>query len=119
MSPSTKAGGRLCKPIEGTPLGYGIGAQMENPHQQHGDRRSKGGGEQSCPSKENVLMHNIDYAISNAAASMQGEGGMVEQSLGPVEDARPMDSNLVCPICGRQFRIGQIQHYRYHVDNCA
>lgn len=67
---------------------------------------------------ENILMRNLEYNISKAASFMHDEGGVVEKSLGPIEDARPMDSNLICPICGRQFRIGQIQYYKYHVDTC-
>ena len=29
-----------------------------------------------------------------------------------------LDPNLVCPMCRRQFRIGEIQKYRQHVKGC-
>ena len=32
---------------------------------------------------------------------------------------KPMDPNLVCPICGKNFRIGEIQKFRRHVDECV
>ena len=32
---------------------------------------------------------------------------------------KPMDPNLVCPICGKNFRIGEIQKFRKHVDECV
>ena len=66
--------------------------------------------------QENVLIHGIDSDIRLAAAAVVQSEEMEEgmQSL----DARPLDSNLICPLCKRQFRIGQIQFYRHHVDNC-
>ena len=30
----------------------------------------------------------------------------------------PYDPNLVCPLCGKEHRIGEIQKFRLHVDNC-
>ena len=97
---------------------------MEYPKQV--DRVFEGGREEERirPSKpsmfqENILMKNIDYNISEAALYMRDGRDVVEKSLRPVEDARPMDSNLICPICGCQFRIGQIQNYRYHVNICG
>ena len=29
------------------------------------------------------------------------------------------DTNLICPICQKQFRIGEIQKYKKHVDDCV
>ena len=65
---------------------------------------------------ENELIKNIDDDIAEAAASMEKK--VIDSSL-ESDDARPLDSNLICPLCGRQYRIGQIQHYRHHVDNCT
>lgn len=31
---------------------------------------------------------------------------------------KPFDPNLVCPICSKQFRIGEIQKFRRHVNKC-
>ena len=30
----------------------------------------------------------------------------------------PLDPNLVCPICHKNYRIGQIQKFKKHVDSC-
>ena len=30
----------------------------------------------------------------------------------------PFDPNLVCPMCGRKHRIGDIQKFRKHVNQC-
>ena len=30
----------------------------------------------------------------------------------------PYDPNLVCPFCNKQFRIGEIQKYKHHVETC-
>lgn len=32
---------------------------------------------------------------------------------------KPFDPNLVCPICNKQFRIGEIQKFKRHVKKCA
>ena len=32
---------------------------------------------------------------------------------------KPMDPNLVCPICGKNFRIGEIQKFRKHFEECS
>ena len=76
--------------------------------------------QEKCPPtssepKENVLIQDIDKEISEAAAYVQG--GASEDSV--QADVRPLDPNLICPLCGKQFRIGQIQHYRHHHTSCA
>ena len=32
---------------------------------------------------------------------------------------KPFDPNLVCPTCKKQFRIGEIQKYKRHANNCG
>ena len=32
--------------------------------------------------------------------------------------SQPFDTNLICPICQKLFRIGEIQKYRRHVHEC-
>ena len=32
---------------------------------------------------------------------------------------KPLDPNLVCPICWKNFREGEIQIFRKHVDECV
>ena len=29
----------------------------------------------------------------------------------------PFDPNLVCPMCGKQYRVGEIQILRLHINN--
>ncbi len=65
---------------------------------------------------ENPLIQDISDDISQAAAYVQSEGSVI--SMSSIEDPRPMDSNLICPMCKVQFRIGQIQPYKRHVDEC-
>ncbi len=67
--------------------------------------------------RENELVQGIDHDIAEAAAHMEEKE--IHTTMVSMSDARPLDSNLICPLCGKQFRIGQIQHYRYHVDNCS
>lgn len=33
-------------------------------------------------------------------------------------DLPPLDPNLVCPVCSKQFRVGRIQDFRSHYQNC-
>ena len=43
-----------------------------------------------------------------------------EQQVKKVTDVHmPIDTNLICPICRKQFRIGEIQKYKKHVDKCV
>ena len=33
-------------------------------------------------------------------------------------EQKPYDPNLVCPMCGKRHRIGEIQEFRKHVSEC-
>ena len=57
------------------------------------------------------ISKDIDTDIQNAASKMK-ESDQVE---GPNEDI-PFDPNLVCPKCGKCFRVGEIQNFRKHVS---
>ncbi len=65
---------------------------------------------------ENPLIQNISDDISQAAAYVQSEGSLI--SISSIDDSRPLESNLICPFCNKQFRIGQIQPYNRYVDEC-
>ena len=41
------------------------------------------------------------------------------KELGENDDDRPYDPNLVCPKCGKQYRVGEIQKLKQHVLKCA
>ena len=74
--------------------------------------------------QENVLLQSIETDISEAAAEVRSEVftsmSSVESTPGGDEPmSLPQDPNLVCPMCKRQFKIGQIQSYRAHVDTCT
>ena len=63
--------------------------------------------------KPNGLQDGIDREISEAAAAVS----QVTREEGEREGA-PLDPNLVCPMCMKQYRIGEIQLYRAHVNKC-
>lgn len=66
---------------------------------------------------ENVLVERIDSEISHMAADVQEEVSMRNERMWTMEQ-KPFDPNLVCPMCGRRFRIGEIQKFRRHVSGC-
>ncbi len=63
--------------------------------------------------KPNVLQEGINGEISEAAAAVS----QVTREEGEREGA-PLDPNLICPMCMKQYRIGEIQLYRAHVNKC-
>ena len=63
--------------------------------------------------KPNVLQEGINGEISEAADAVS----QVTRKEGEREGA-PLDPNLVCPMCMKQYRIGEIQLYRAHVNKC-
>ncbi len=69
---------------------------------------------QSSSVQENILLQGIDRDIKDAAKFVIHEGDELE-SMGP---NAPFDPNLICPLCMRNFRVGEIQKYRKHVNTC-
>ena len=65
--------------------------------------------------QEKYLVKGIDAEIAAAAAGVRQE--ITLESMVPAGEA-PLDSNLICPMCKKQYRIGQIQYYKQHVDKC-
>ena len=47
---------------------------------------------------------------------LEESGENLEANL---EDDRPYDPNLVCPKCGKQFRVGEIQKVKRHILKCT
>lgn len=76
-------------------------------------------GQRRVPSgpQENALIQGINTEIHNVAA---GVGKQVDSypELESLSPQAPLDPNLICPMCRRQFRIGEIQKYRQHVKLC-
>ena len=67
--------------------------------------------------QENALIQGIITEIHDVAASV---GRKVDSNpeLESLSPQAPLDPNLICPMCVRQFRIGEIQKYRQHVKLC-
>lgn len=64
--------------------------------------------------KPNILQDDITKAIKDAADKVKE--GDLDPNLFP--DA-PFDPNLICPLCMKNYKVGQIQPYRKHVATCA
>ena len=67
--------------------------------------------------RENVLVEKIDTDISDMAAGVREEVSEENERIMTMEH-KPYDPNLVCPMCGKKHRIGEIQKFRAHVDSC-
>ena len=76
-------------------------------------------GHQRVPSgpQENPLLQGINTAMHNVAATVGREVDNYPE-LQPFSPQAPFDPNLICPMCRQQFRIGEIQKYRQHVQHC-
>jgi hypothetical protein len=89
----------------------GMEQQLAVVTQESGQRRVPSG------PQENPLLQGINTEMHNVAAvvgrEVDNNPGM--QSFSP---QAPLDPNLICPMCRQQFRIGEIQKYRQHVQHC-
>ena len=74
--------------------------------------------EDSTAQYENPLQKELDDEIHQQAADVIQEVSGGKQCV-KTDLQRPFDPNLVCPMCRRQFRIGEIQKFRRHVNTCA
>ena len=92
--------------------GDGVVLGQQNRYQQGMQGQQVGGGVPRNPQHrmESTKMHSIAAGIGN-----QVNDTPVLASLSP---QAPLDPNLICPMCRRQFRIGEIQKYRQHVKLC-
>ena len=74
--------------------------------------------EDSIAQYENPLQKEVDDEIHQQAAEVMQEvsGG---RRIVKTDCQRPFDPNLVCPMCRRQFRIGEIQKFKKHVNTCT
>ena len=60
---------------------------------------------------------NNDSDIAKMALEVMEEVSK-DRKLRKTDEAKPYDPNLVCPMCGKGHRIGDIQKFRHHVDHC-
>ena len=87
------------------------------PQQQAGIAQSTQDPKESLD-KDVLMMKDLQGDIRSAAANVEAitkRGGGVSSE----GDAIPLDPNLVCPLCDKMFRIGEIQKFRRHVDTCT
>ena len=74
-------------------------------------------GMSSSDQESNSLLKGIDGEIHQAAKNVKTKVGD-ELSLPTSADDVPLDPNLICPFCRVQFRLGEIQKFKKHVDLC-
>ena len=74
--------------------------------------------EDSTAQFENPLQKELDDEIHQQAAEVIQEVSRGRQQV-KTDIQRPFDPTLVCPMCRRQFRIGEIQKFRRHVNTCT
>ena len=67
---------------------------------------------------ENPLQRELDDEIHQQAAQVIQEVSGSRREVN-TDLKRPFDPNLVCPMCRKQFRIGEIQRFRRHVNTCT
>lgn len=66
---------------------------------------------------QNRLQNLVDDEIHQEASEvMQQVSGGRRHIV--TDRQRPFDPNLVCPMCMKQFRIGEIQKFKHHVNTC-
>ena len=87
-------------------------------HDNEGESQTANLLEDSITLFENPLQREVDDEIHQQAAEVIQEvsGRRREAKTDP---KRPFDPNLVCPMCKKQFRIGEIQKFRRHVNTCT
>ncbi|XP_019848831.1 PREDICTED: uncharacterized protein LOC109580266 [Amphimedon queenslandica] len=69
--------------------------------------------------EENKLIDNIDEEIQQMAEDVRkGSRGpsTAEVLFDDGNSSLPYDPNLVCPKCGKQYRVGEIQKLRRHIN---
>lgn len=72
------------------------------------------------PDDKGVLMHQLDENILDTVAEVNeneriGDTRQIDSGLQLI----PQDPNLQCVVCGKIFKIGQIQNFKRHVATCA
>ena len=69
---------------------------------------------------ENTLEKGIDGDIRRAARNIKKQIAGQESQAGAKGGVQaPLDPNLICPSCGLQFRIGEIQKFKRHASTCV
>ena len=89
----------------------------ENTKAVEGDSQAIMAESSSEESNDDQLHKDIDEEIHRFAEEVSEQVNR-DSSHQVTEVQLPLDPNLVCPICHKNFRIGQIQKFSEHVENC-
>ena len=71
----------------------------------------------SLSDNKNVILDSLDSDIRNMVAEVRKEVSEENECVMTIQN-RPYDPNLVCPMCRKRHRIGEIQKFRQHVSVC-
>ena len=112
MDPQHPMSAAGCLPRQPPPPGVSLATQTSI--QGSTSIRGSGGKEYGSFSTEN---DKIAREIEEMAAVVQDEVSQ-DNKYKETQDLTPFDSNLVCPMCGKEHRIGEIQKFKIHVDKC-
>ena len=92
---------------------------LSNVSMESGLNSPLGGGSQGNVN-ENTLEKGIDGEIRRAARNVKKQVARQESYVGAKGGVEaPYDPNLVCPSCGLEFRIGEIQKFKRHASTCT
>ena len=99
--------------------------KQEQPVKQQGGAKKRRESDDSDDDdiKENILLENIDDEIHDMAEEvrkMSRRPDTQEVLFDDGDSSLPYDPNLVCPKCGRQYRVGEIRKLKRHmVEFCT
>ena len=66
---------------------------------------------------QNRLQNEVDDEIHHEASEVMQQVSGGRRNI-MTDRRRPFDPNLVCPMCMKRFRIGEIQKFKHHVSTC-
>ncbi|XP_019848821.1 PREDICTED: trichohyalin-like [Amphimedon queenslandica] len=93
--------------------------EREEKPKKKGKQQRKTDDDSDSDIEENKLIDNIDEEIQQMAEDVRkGSRGptTAEVLFDDGDSSLPYDPNLVCPKCGKQYRVGEIQKLRRHIN---
>ena len=66
----------------------------------------------------NSLSQGVDSEAQEAAEDLQSRA-KYDDSASESAELPPLDPNLTCFYCNKQFRFGEIQKFKRHVKSCS
>ena len=104
--------------------GHLLAVQGQPGYQTHMDSQYPAQGGFMSGNFKELRRNQQSPSSSQGRSSMQDDiDDVIQQYIAvPVvnvtDTRRPFDPNLVCPMCNKPFRIGEIQRFRTHVNQC-